>query len=423
MYTSLTPHSFLTSPSDRLGRTGVQQIRQHGWFSFVDWPSLAQRKQCNVIFGHCSLLTMLLEHPPNPLLLPHAPRLTGSTSFVEVSGPSDNQSSPFDFSHLFKSSPGSTVLNRSIVQTPPQREPQSDFLGFSWGPMMDAFDNAVAVPVIPLSLATPSGSARSNSHYLQVPGGLRPRLRAHANVQSSSPQPFAGFATPIRPSLTTSIPQTVGTSQRRKRMVSDREALQQMINLVSASARKKVMESGRKPRFSIGTSNSLPAPERSRIPGLLVKRARPELQQLNTSLSLDESAPPSPSPRPGSALSRRSGSASPFPFVRSSAPSFMLDPTNTNVTSTGVTLLSIGPDSSRTKRTVSWQEDQRRRQAMVLPADVLDLEDVSDARERTSDVSIGILESDLDRLLRELANIEKRVSSLKVFAKVDAALV
>jgi hypothetical protein len=56
---------------------------------------------------------------------------------------------------------------------------------------------------------------------------------------------------------------------------------------------------------------------------------------------------------------------------------------------------------------------------MELP-DVLDSEVVSG---RTNDVSIGTLESDLDRLLRELTNIEKRVSSLKVFAKIDAALV
>jgi hypothetical protein len=218
-------------------------------------------------FDHYPSLTTLLEHPPNPLLLPHATRPTGVTSFDGASSPSDNQSSPFDFSHLFKSSPGSTVQNRSTVQTPQREESQSDFLGFSWGPMIDAFDNAVAIPNAPLPLATPSGSARSSSYHLQVPGVLHPHLGAHARTRSPSPHPAAGFATPIRPTLSTPIPQTVGTSQRRKRMVSDREAMRQMINLVSASARKKVMESGRKPRLSLGLNNGLPtALEGSRAP-------------------------------------------------------------------------------------------------------------------------------------------------------------
>ncbi|KAF9519278.1 hypothetical protein BS47DRAFT_1324871 [Hydnum rufescens UP504] len=397
---------FLTCPNDRLGRTGAQKIRQHAWFTLVDWSSVAQ------------------QHPPASLVLPHVTRSNVGTSFGEASSPSDNLTSPFDFSHLFKSSPGSTVLDRSTMQAPQQGNSQSEFLGFSWGPPIDAFDNAIPVPDASFPLSTPSDGARSKSRYLQIPGGFRPELETRLDGRSSSPYPAAGFATPVRPTPNTTIPQTMGTSQRHKRMVSDREALRQMISLVSASARKKVMESGRKPRFSIGMSNGLADLERPKIPGPLLKRAKPELQQLHTSLSLDESAPPSPSPRPGSALSRRSGSASPFPFVRSSVPSFILEPTSTNVTTT-TTLLpasSKGENTSRIGRTVFWQEDQQRRRAMRLRPDVSRSDVIPDLREGTNDLSIGILESDLDRLLRELTNIEKRVSSLKSFTKVDATL-
>ena len=244
----------------------------------------------------------------------------------------------------------------------PQAATANKFVGFSWGPRPNAFD-VVSTPHTPLrevqnvpdhvDCRVPSAISRT----------IRPPL---LDVRFSEPANTVNrFETPVRPFIPhaqSTIPRTVGfpTSVRPTRVVSDREALRQMINCVGASARKKVLESGRKPRFvsllrrpssafSVRGERELP-----RIPSLQLRTDAteaitiPRRGELNASDSMYDGAPPSPSPRPGSSMSRRSGAASPYPFTRSSAPSPMLNPAGSvTATLSSSPSLPVGATTSR----------------------------------------------------------------------------
>jgi hypothetical protein len=298
--------------------------------------------------------------------------------------PSDEESrsNPFDFSHLFKSTPGSSRLDQSVSLLPqPPAVFSNKFVGFTWGPRPNAFDIVINTSHTPLR---EMHNTPENINRHVPPTIYRPMNRPLFDVRFSEPPATVNrFATPVRPPMPhaqSTIPRTVGfpTSVRPTRVVSDREALRQMINCVSVSARKKVLESGRKPRFISllrrpSSATSLQAErERPKIPSL---RLKPDATktitmtrrgELNASDSMDGSAPPSPSPRPGSSMSRRSGAASPYPFARSSAPSPMLEPTST-ITTTFVSFntLPTGATASRsstitTKKIPSRRDSQSR---------------------------------------------------------------
>ncbi|RDB16495.1 Serine/threonine-protein kinase MRCK gamma [Hypsizygus marmoreus] len=347
----------LTYPEQRLGRKHIQEITNHPIFHDVEWDTLPTKSA-----------------PPNL----HLPQFTYTEPASLTPAPeepqscsNDSHSQGFAFSAFFQSSqassssPGLSIL-RSRSSPYPARPPDEDttasFIGFSWGPTLDAFpatqgprhDN-------PPTTATPSPATlypntprpiRLPSSYLTPnPGFITPRWSA------STPMPDR-FTTPIRPS--TFVPHQTQTLQRTStvrrtsghRSVSDREAMKQLVDCIGMSARKKVLESGRKPRILTSFSSRsgtlrkelrfLPSPLPSlvdsggvdggdgncsgsgnvRPTSSLQTRAKPPKPILinpttnyaasSTSEDTDSDAPPSPSPtpRPGSAMSimsRRSG--------------------------------------------------------------------------------------------------------------------
>ena len=120
----------------------------------------------------------------------------------------------------------------------------SSFIGFTWGPALDAFDPKRGSP-------TPKKVA---FHNLTGNPVLHSRLMAPA-----TPRGNAGkvFTTPVRGNTMATPftrPSTVRRSTAPRRVVSDREAMKELVNLVGMSARKRVIESGRKPRILAGMS-------------------------------------------------------------------------------------------------------------------------------------------------------------------------
>lgn len=244
----------------------------------------------------------------------------------EQSGSSDSGAGGFDFSAFFQSSVGmSTRLISPMTPAPPPKEQHvSIFQGFTWGPPKDAFSNRAPSP---LPNGTPKTSPKRRASLKPPPTpynvGLlkRPGL-AHAH-HLSEPNALLSLATPVRPGLAhsaTTIPRTGGTA-RKVRHVSDREAFRQMIMHVGMSARKKVLESGKKPRNATPVQFApLPAfdpnarhavddiatvrkPKKTPPIPLQIVTKPAALHQSTTS---ESTAPPSPSPRPNSAMSRRS---------------------------------------------------------------------------------------------------------------------
>lgn len=212
-------------------------------------------------------------------------------------------------------------FNRSVAASPSA----SSFIGFSWGPALDAFRDQSNVPPRKVSFQN-----LENNRPFQTPFPSTPRLAVPASLHN--------FATPVRPNTLTSHQTLLRTGTVRRtaprRPVSDREAMKQLVDLVGMSARKKVVESGRKPR--ILTLSSFPG-NRSRSGTL--KELRFEASHVTIdrrSLSVDSSrmdttmlkppqfgsgfssedeettdtetgtevpSSPSPTPRPGSAMS------------------------------------------------------------------------------------------------------------------------
>jgi hypothetical protein len=266
----------------------------------------------------------------------HLPQFTYSTPTAPVdlgspaqpqNPPSMNESytQPFAFSALFQSSKGSSPGLSALHSTPSQRLTRSamreqvvaSFIGFSWGPKKDAFPSPESCRPSPPNIGTPKPLGHRSTQSTPL----------HRPLYSADTYPYA---TPRRPAPHT-LPRTStvcrrGTAQRR--VVSDREAMKQLVDCVGMSARKKVLESGRKPRVL-----TLPL-SRSRSSSGVKKDVRfgPPPPQPNIAFGEDggddssrgvaggvvdylagsdysesEGPPsPSPSPRPGSALSRRS---------------------------------------------------------------------------------------------------------------------
>lgn len=183
----------------------------------------------------------------------HVPQFTYSATPTIPSNVSlehdESSSDRFAFSGLFQSSaasPGFSVIqptpsksNKSILR----ERAASSFIGFTWGPSIDAFTEVLSPSTQKLA-ATP-----------------RVLQSTRKFSEQATPQRYP-FATPVRPSAMTPFHTLPGTGTIRRtaprRAVSDREAMKQLVNCVGMSARKKVLESGRKPRIlaSAGRSRS-----------------------------------------------------------------------------------------------------------------------------------------------------------------------
>ncbi|KAJ3767254.1 kinase-like protein [Lentinula raphanica] len=251
----------LTDAEFRLGRRNVEEITNHPFFHGVDWHTLTQQTK-----------------PPHL----HLPQFTYSTPEAKVNTserPSEEYSQPFAFSALFQSSAASSSPGLSIFHNTPRKgvssfsessSSASSFIGFSWGPAKDAFQDIQIEGTTeveqrnvdglsPASLPIPKGTPRP----LRVPSTwLTPSLTPRGQNlplpgQIATPGNMNAFSTPIRhfatPYHTQTLPRTMGSTTVRRtitrRAVSDREAMKQLVDCIGMSARKKVLESGRKPRI------------------------------------------------------------------------------------------------------------------------------------------------------------------------------
>ncbi|PCH44105.1 kinase-like protein [Wolfiporia cocos MD-104 SS10] len=275
----------LTSAELRLGRASIDEIRQHPFFRGVDWSSLTDKQKPHD-----------LHLPQFTYSMPVAP--AEKTSTGDCSEGSSQSSHPFAFSAFFQSSPLSTtgvsseILSQDASSARHQRatsahllmtpgnvsrpilrdQPTAAFIGFSWGPPEDAFTNTPqqAAPNIPAAIATPRSLPRFSVPATPLSNGV-------VNVLPKTPlNQRLAFATPIRGGMQTPFQTLAPTSAVRRtvprRPVSDREAMKQLVNCIGMSARKKVLESGRKPR--VLTSRSLSVrPDAPRVKELRFDRS------------------------------------------------------------------------------------------------------------------------------------------------------
>ena len=123
----------------------------------------------------------------------------------------------------------------------------ASFIGFTWGPALDAFDPKKDSP-------TPKKVAFHNMLDTTGNQALHNHLMVPATPRGSTNK---GFATPVRGNPTATPfarPSTVRRSTAPRRIISDREAMKELVNLVGMSAKKRVIESGRKPKILVGIS-------------------------------------------------------------------------------------------------------------------------------------------------------------------------
>lgn len=158
--------------------------------------------------------------------------------------------SPFDFSALFQPSDDGSSPTLSILRTSPQsilrQDAESFFVGFSWGPSVGAFPDFP-----PITTTTPATAPALSLSYHQTQVPQTPTPAALCNSE---------FATPMRGGI--GIISCASTLRRtrtapRRRPVSDREAMRQLVDCIGLSARKKVLAAGRTPRGStLGSSSA-----------------------------------------------------------------------------------------------------------------------------------------------------------------------
>ncbi|KAG5645395.1 hypothetical protein DXG03_006348 [Asterophora parasitica] len=324
----------------------------------------------------------------------------------------------------------------------------------AWGPPFDAFPFEERIedqePFVPsfCDMNTPRPIRVPSSYLTPNPTFITPR------VPASQPAPNR-FTTPIRPSgipahATVTIQRT-STIRRtgERRAVSDREAMKQLVDCIGMSARKKVLESGRKPRIltitrSRSGSESLIRKElrfdASAAPvtrlvstsadvlklGLQARVAKvPHPILVNTqrqrhhhqraadgqvwsgSEDTDSEGPPSPSPtpRPGSAmstLSRRSGT----PTVGSMRMGMMGTTSSTSTMLLGIPR-SMSGRSLSFSRSVDFSTVSFRSSLMVEEREEQQ-EDDRDVHVKTSEE----MESRLTAMLRDIRGIEERLAKV-----------
>ncbi|KAK7687642.1 hypothetical protein QCA50_008857 [Cerrena zonata] len=251
----------LTTAELRLGRCSIDEIRFHAFFEGTNWSNL-----------HDQSTPTDLHLPQFTYSTPIAPDATNqpshSLAFTQMSDQSDSRA--FAFSALFVSSPasaqGGSLLQATPLRTPSQGSSRSilrdhttatSFIGFSWGPTRDAFGSAGDQQ---------DSSPANHQLFTPRPLGHATSLSPFSTLQERNPQSTpAGaqrypFATPVRPSAFTPYGTLPRASTIRRtaprRTVSDREAMKQLVDCIGMSARKKVLESGRKPKALIKLPNS-----------------------------------------------------------------------------------------------------------------------------------------------------------------------
>ncbi|KAE9394240.1 kinase-like protein [Gymnopus androsaceus JB14] len=268
----------LTDAEFRLGRHNFAEITTHPFFNGVDWNAIPQQTKPS------SLHLPQFSYSTNPEL-----KAANTTERA-----SEEFSQPFAFSALFQSSaatssPGLSILRESPAHKSNLTESTSAaaFIGFSWGPPKDAFPEVHMEEntqhELPNSTGLGLSPALNTPRPLRIPSTwLTPTPTPQLPGSHLTPTPSLpgsahthAFSTPIKPTElpatpyhAQTLPRVMGSTIRRtntgtRRAVSDREAMKQLADCVGMSARKRVMESGRKPRvlnsysFGNGTGSTV----------------------------------------------------------------------------------------------------------------------------------------------------------------------
>ncbi|KAJ3507797.1 hypothetical protein NLJ89_g6103 [Agrocybe chaxingu] len=245
----------------RLGRRNVMEITDHPVFADVDWTTLPNQTAPPDL--HLPQFTYTepkgSADQAHPVSMQHQQEYNDSASL----------SQGFAFSVFFQQS-SSISPGLSVVKPSPGSGLQSSrswrdnsnsassFIGFSWGPPIDAFPEEEPAPSpgvhttprplirtpLQASQQTPLPDSRFNT--LTVPLTWGPGA-------FSTPGPLHAYNTPMKPyamSPHATLPRT-STVRRTapRRNVSDRQAMKQLVDCIGMSARKKVLESGRKPKI------------------------------------------------------------------------------------------------------------------------------------------------------------------------------
>jgi hypothetical protein len=126
----------------------------------------------------------------------------------------------------------------------------AEWEGFTWGPTVEAFVPATSIGLLPDDTMPPSLAASTSPGS----GALGTTRSAQTPLR---PMPIGSrdsYRTPLRPSpaLSGSTAGGLSTVRRsRSRPISEQRQLQEMVDCVGLSARRRVLESGRKPRLLV----------------------------------------------------------------------------------------------------------------------------------------------------------------------------
>ncbi|GJJ14010.1 hypothetical protein Clacol_008267 [Clathrus columnatus] len=383
----------------RLGRHSTNEIRQHQFFQYMNWESLHE------------------QQPPDRL---HVPQFTYSVTATERLGnngedqgydeSSEQYTQPFQFSVLFQSS--QTIPGASFLQNTPLPSKNNNnltsvnaFIGFSWGPRLSVFTTATTT-------AHSVPDLRSQTILHREPVLLTPRppsvIRSRSAFVPPTQTTSQPFITPIR---RTSLPfsqggygnvttlqrttfQGTGQSTKEIRPLSDREAMQQLVDCVGMSAHKKVLASGKKPRF-LQTLGSQKGSKGARL--LFNPLAAMTNTNINTNTPSDgyasgassetESQPASPTPRPSSALSRNG-------WGGRSTPSLMAGRSTTPTLTFITTATTLGTGGFDPSGTLNHPNESLQHGNRIF-------------NQRLEDV-----ERRYDKLLSEISNLEEDVGNV-----------
>ncbi|KAI0277555.1 kinase-like domain-containing protein [Russula aff. rugulosa BPL654] len=401
----------LTDAQVRLGRHGTKEVMQHPFFDGTRWETLHS------------------EHYPSDLHLPQFTYNGDLPGEGEPHLPDPHQeqqtNSPFDFSALFQPSDDGSSPAISVLRTTPRsilrQDAESFFVGFSWGPLVGAFPD-----LPPITTTTPAAAPLPPAlsyHQTQVPQTPTP-----AALRSSSE-----LTTPMRGGIgIISCASTLRRSRTapRRRPVSDREAMRQLVDCIGLSARKKVLAAGRTPRGStLGPSRikslrfateppepldfSEPWPaeaaryspsagtgawrddDSSKLDGTAVFAFDAGGGDESDGASASDAPPsPSPSPRPGSAMSMLSR--------RSTTP-------------TGSLLMRLPPPNDTRGAATARQLQHSLREAPMTPSSSSSVQPSINMRaaDDGSEDALVVLEERHRALMGEIASIEGRVGAMK----------
>ncbi|EJT97230.1 kinase-like protein [Dacryopinax primogenitus] len=244
----------LTDAGSRLGRKSLYEVQKDEYFRGMPWSNLHKLSR------------------PDGLLVP---QFTDST---DVNNPSPEQEQGSEPASSFPSGSFTTIQAESTLRSKAEQidtKIVSPTDGFTWGPLVDAFDQALGPSAVSFIHPTPRVLRRPT-----VPPSAS-RLRRDVS-----------YSTPLR-----SGRQILGTSTvRRTRAMSERQALQQLMSAVRESAHKKVLQSGKKTHIRFTRR------ERAIVP--MGKSAGVDLEDDADLTFRTADGPPSPSPRPGSSMAR-----------------------------------------------------------------------------------------------------------------------